>query len=350
MRHALIGLLMTAATIVATPADASVNVSIGINVPTYPSLVRVPNYPVYYAPSLQANYFFYDGLYWVYGQDGIWYESPWYNGPWYAVDPYSVPVFLLRVPVRYYRAAPTYFHGWAYDSAPRWGDHWGSSWQSRRTGWDRWDRSSVPAAAPLPTYQRSYSGSRYPVNVAQQAEIQTRSYTYQPRDTVAVRQFQDRRTQARTVSTQDVTRERAAAQAQRQQQVQQTQVQRQERVQQTQVKQQQREQQAQVKEQRREQQAQAQQQQRERQAQHQQEQRAQQVQRAQAQQQKREDHALVQQQRHEQQAQVQQQRREQQAERKQTQRVQQAEREEQHQQQRENRGQGKGKGHGDDNG
>ena len=76
MRHALIGLLMTAATIVATPADASVNVSIGINVPTYPSLVRVPNYPVYYAPSLQANYFFYDGLYWVYGQDGIWYESP----------------------------------------------------------------------------------------------------------------------------------------------------------------------------------------------------------------------------------------------------------------------------------
>src|SRR5690348_5230862 len=81
MRHALIGLLMTAATIVATPADAAVNVSIGINVPAYPSLVRVPNYPVYYAPSLQANYFFYDGLYWVYGADGIWYESPWYNGP-----------------------------------------------------------------------------------------------------------------------------------------------------------------------------------------------------------------------------------------------------------------------------
>src|SRR5437868_11203395 len=114
MRHVLIGLLLTAATVVTTPATAAVNVSIGINVPAYPSLVRVPNYPVYYAPGLQANYFFYDGLYWVFSPDGTWYESPWYNGPWYAVDPYSVPVFLLRVPVRYYRAAPSYFHSWAY--------------------------------------------------------------------------------------------------------------------------------------------------------------------------------------------------------------------------------------------
>jgi hypothetical protein len=286
MRHALIGLLISAASFVATPANAAVNVSIGINVPTYPSLVRVPNYPVYYAPSLQANYIFYDGLNWVFGADGVWYESPWYNGPWYAVDPYSVPVFLLRVPVRYYRAAPTYFHGWAHDSAPRWGDHWGSNWQSRRAGWDRWNRSSVPAAAPLPTYQRSYSGSRYPVNVAQQAEIQTRSYNYRPRDTVAVRQFQERRTQARTVSSTETTRGRAAAQAQRQQQVEQSQ--------RAQVQQRKREEHAQVKQQKREE-------------------------HAQVKQQKREEHAQVKQQKHEQQA--------------------------QRQQQRENRGQGKGKGH-----
>jgi len=360
MRHALIGLLLTATAAVVTPASAQISfgysapgVHIGVNLPVYPALQPIPGYPVYYAPGVGANYFFYDGLYWVFDGDN-WYESPWYNGPWSLVDPYAVPVFLLRVPVRYYAHPPSYFRAWAYDAAPRWGDHWGHSWSTRRAGWDRWNRNSVPAAAPLPTYQRSYSGSRYPVNVAQQAEIQTRSYTYQPRDTVAVRQFQERRTQARTVSTQDVTRERAAAQAQRQQQAQQTQVQRQERVQQTQVKQQQREQQAQVKEQRREQQAQSQQQQRERQAQHQQDQRAQQAQRAQAQQQKREDHAQAQQQKHEQQAQVQQQRREQQAERKQAQRVQQAEREErqqqQQQQQHENRGQGKAKGHDKDNG
>src|SRR5689334_4792901 len=106
MRHALIGLFLMAAAAVATPSNAAVNVSIGINVPTYPAMVRVPNYPVYYAPSLRANYFFYDGLYWVFN-NGTWYQSPWYNGPWYAVDPFDVPYFLLRVPVRYYSVQPT---------------------------------------------------------------------------------------------------------------------------------------------------------------------------------------------------------------------------------------------------
>src|SRR3954470_23195910 len=158
MRHALIGLLFAAATFVAAPGHAAVNVSIGLNVPVYPTLERIPNYPVYYAPSLPANYFFYDGLYWVFN-DGTWFQSPWYNGPWYAVDPYAVPVYLLRVPVRYYRAAPAFFHGWSYDAPPRWGDHWGSSWSSRRGGWDRWNRASAPAPAPLPSYQRQYSGN-----------------------------------------------------------------------------------------------------------------------------------------------------------------------------------------------
>jgi hypothetical protein len=40
-------------------------VSIGINLPVYPQLVPVPGYPVYYAPQLNSNFFFYDGLYWV---------------------------------------------------------------------------------------------------------------------------------------------------------------------------------------------------------------------------------------------------------------------------------------------
>jgi len=57
------------------------NVSIGINLPLYPELVRVPGYPVYYAPRMDANYFFYDGMYWVYLDDN-WYASSWYNGPW----------------------------------------------------------------------------------------------------------------------------------------------------------------------------------------------------------------------------------------------------------------------------
>jgi hypothetical protein len=47
---------------VATAAPAQVN--IGINISLFPELVQVPGYPVYYAPRHEANYFFYDGLYW----------------------------------------------------------------------------------------------------------------------------------------------------------------------------------------------------------------------------------------------------------------------------------------------
>ena len=81
-----------------TAASADVQVSIGINVPVYPQLVVVPGYPVYYAPRLEANYFFYDGMYWVY-QDDNWYSSSWYNGPWWFVGPEVVPLYILRIPV-----------------------------------------------------------------------------------------------------------------------------------------------------------------------------------------------------------------------------------------------------------
>ena len=37
-------------------------VSIGIHYSTYPDLVRIPGYPVYYAPRVDSNYFFYDGI------------------------------------------------------------------------------------------------------------------------------------------------------------------------------------------------------------------------------------------------------------------------------------------------
>ena len=84
------------------------SVSIGINLPVFPELVQVPGYPVYYAPRLGTNFFFYDGLYWVYDGDN-WYASSWYNGPWGLVAPVVVPLFVLRIPVRYYRNPPAYF-------------------------------------------------------------------------------------------------------------------------------------------------------------------------------------------------------------------------------------------------
>lgn len=162
------------------PAPAAV--SIGINLQVYPDFEPVPNYPVYYAPRLDANYFFYDGSYWVYSDDN-WYVSSWYNGPWEMMDPYDVPVFILRIPVRYYRHAPSYFHGWQPSAPPRWGDHWGHDWSQRRSGWDRWNHKSVPARPPLPVYQRKYSGARYPRDVEQQKALQSQNYHYQPRET-----------------------------------------------------------------------------------------------------------------------------------------------------------------------
>lgn len=162
-------------------------VSIGINVPLYPRFERVPNFPVYYAPDLPSNYFFYDGMYWVYESDD-WYASTWYDGPWHQVQNHVVPVYLLRIPVRYYRSQPAYFRGWEVDAPPRWGTHWGPAWQRQRNGWDRWDRRGAPPPAPLPTYQQHYSADRYPRSERQQ-ELRRDNYRYRPREGLAQQQF-----------------------------------------------------------------------------------------------------------------------------------------------------------------
>jgi hypothetical protein len=194
MRYLLVAASLLLGSVTSAHAQVSVGVGvafpgiqIGINVPAYPRLVQVPGYPVYYDPAASSNYFFYDGAYWVYQADS-WYVSSWYNGPWYAVAPEAVPVYVLRVPVRYYRTPPPYFRGWRADAPPRWGDHWGRDWERRRHGWDRWDRRSVPRAAPLPAYQRSYSGDRYPAP-EQQRSIRSTQYRYAPREDVTRQHF-----------------------------------------------------------------------------------------------------------------------------------------------------------------
>lgn len=149
---------------------------IGINIPAYPQLAPVPGYPVYYAPQLDANLFFYDGYYWLFANDE-WYSSTWYNGPWYLVPPERVPDFILRVPVRFYRRPPLFFHDWNRDGPPRWGEHWGPSWQRSRPGWDRWNRGAVPPRAPLPGYQRQYPHMRYP-GASEQRSLENRYYRF----------------------------------------------------------------------------------------------------------------------------------------------------------------------------
>jgi len=162
-------------------ASANDDVAIDIHIGSYPRLVAVPGYPVYYDPYIPANYFFYDGLYWVFANDG-WYESHWYNGPWHYARPEYVPYYVLRVPVRYYRRPPPYFAGWRREAPPRWDEHWGREWQEHHEDWNHWDRHAEPPLAPLPTYQRHYSGSHYPTAENDQHALRQQNYHYEPRD------------------------------------------------------------------------------------------------------------------------------------------------------------------------
>jgi hypothetical protein len=205
MRYGLIVFWVLLCSVTSAAAQVSVGiglpgVSIGINLLSYPELVPVPGYPVYYAPRLNSNFFFYDGSYWVYQGDS-WYASSWYDGPWVLVAPEVVPLFVLRIPVRYYRAPPVYFRGWRSDAPPRWGEHWGNQWEQHRRGWDRWNRSSVPAPAPLPVYQRQYSGDRYP-RVEQQQALHSQNYRYRPRDAVVRQLYQEQAVQRAPAPTQ----------------------------------------------------------------------------------------------------------------------------------------------------
>ena len=165
-------------------------VGIGINFGGYPDFAPIEGYPVYYAPQADANLFFYDGAYWVYADDR-WYSSGWYNGPWDIVDRDLVPMYVLRVPVRYYRRQPAYFRGWAPDAPPRWGAHWGKDWERRHRNWNLWQRAAAPARAPLPVYQRAYTGDRYP-HATEQRNLHQRNYRYEPRERVVRRQYEQR--------------------------------------------------------------------------------------------------------------------------------------------------------------
>ncbi|MGA7596141.1 MAG: hypothetical protein WCA64_13185 [Gallionella sp.] len=203
MRNLLIVLSVLLFPVSAAHADVSIGigisvpgVSIGINMPAYPRLARVPGYPVYYDPYVDSNFFFYDGLYWVfYGDD--WYVSSWYNGPWQMVAREYVPVYVLRIPVRFYRRPPAYFRGWHADAPPHWGERWGRDWEHSHSGWDNWDRRATPHPAPLPKYQRSFTGDSYPRVPEVQHSIVSKKYRYQPREPVAQQYFQQQQKQQR---------------------------------------------------------------------------------------------------------------------------------------------------------
>lgn len=194
MRHLALLALLIVSPIAAAEAHVSVGISlpgisIGINQPAYPQLVLVPGYPVYYDPRYRANYFFYDGMYWVFFDDN-WYASSWYDGPWHVVAPAYVPYYVLRVPVRYYRAPPAYFHGWRRDEPPRWNERWGRDWEERRSDWYQRNVRPAPPPAPLPAYQRQYVGAHYPREPERQQAVRREHYRYEPREEVVRQHWQ----------------------------------------------------------------------------------------------------------------------------------------------------------------
>ena len=189
MKRIAIALFLFAAA--ALPAMAQDYYDVDVNLPEYPDMQPVPDSPVYYAPGVDSNYFYYDGLYWDFYNDG-WYSSAWYNGPWSYVDPVYVPTYILWVPIGYYHHQPGYWRGWAGSRPPHWGEHWGQNWQVHHNQ-VYGGRNAHPAQrAPLPTYQRQFTSQNYPRAPQQQMQIHNQNYRYQPREAVTQQHYQAR--------------------------------------------------------------------------------------------------------------------------------------------------------------
>jgi len=87
-RVLLIALMVAVAAghVLAAPAAARVNVNVGLVLPgpiiiAQPALAVVPGAPVYYAPQVSFDLYFYHG-YWYRPYRGGWYWSGGYGGPW----------------------------------------------------------------------------------------------------------------------------------------------------------------------------------------------------------------------------------------------------------------------------
>ena len=125
--------------------QAQVSVNVGINLPAPPSFVIVPGTPVAYAPAVPANYFFYGGQYYVF-TGGVWYTGPWYNGPWVVVAPEYIPLPILSVPVRYYKAPPPHWKHWRHAAPPRWDPVWGHEWKKAHKEYEKEYKASAKQA------------------------------------------------------------------------------------------------------------------------------------------------------------------------------------------------------------
>ena len=133
MKRALIAASVVVAAVATTPwpSHAGVNVDINVGWPVPPPpvvvapvpppvvvappppvvvaapprLVVVPGSPVYYAPVLPVDVFFYRGVYYRFYRD-TWFRAPDYRGPWRYVAYAGVPRPVIAVPAPYFKIPP----------------------------------------------------------------------------------------------------------------------------------------------------------------------------------------------------------------------------------------------------
>jgi hypothetical protein len=127
---ALLAAVLMLLAFVHQPADAGMEIGVGINIGlplvTFaepPEMVVIPGSYVYYVPNIQDEVFFYQGIWYRHWGDG-WRSSRDYNGPWGYVGPRYVPRPFLRLPPGYRQ--------WAVHERVRYND--------LNTNWRRWEK------------------------------------------------------------------------------------------------------------------------------------------------------------------------------------------------------------------
>ena len=196
MRNVIIALAILLCSALPARAQFSIEfgapgVNIGINMPV--SHARsLPGYPVYYDPQVNSNYFLRRTLLGLLGRQLVRKRV--------VQRAVATGRAGLRPQFRCsFRCAttapPVYFRGWYRDGPPRWGEHWGHTWEQRRVGWDRWIASPSPprAATGLPAaiFGQQLSSRRRATAGDSIAELSP-----SPREAVAQQHFQQRAAQA----------------------------------------------------------------------------------------------------------------------------------------------------------
>lgn len=93
-----------------TLAEINVNMDIGlplpiIVIPEPPVVVLIPGTPVYHAPHVGIDIFFYSNR-WYRKHNGRWYKASYYNGPWAYLPVQRIPVALVNLPPDYRHIPP----------------------------------------------------------------------------------------------------------------------------------------------------------------------------------------------------------------------------------------------------